>query len=263
MHKLVDPSLDALALVEGTLWIGPPDVVALNRVDAFCEVHPLVLGDGALLFLFQLTNQARSGGEVAEQQTEDLGKLLDCHQARLEGNENGELFGNSTGNKDSLNHVHGDLLDRREVGDEELRSPMHRRRVSVHENHVRTAAAAALTLQRPSEAASRAADRFVPWPWWKKERVDSQTMGDTDLLDTPWQQVACVRYLKPYNTNGSTPQPPVNGLSSTRWRVPDAHFSPRVLVAPRLSTPRRSSNDQKALCSIDRSIATTANRTLA
>ena len=58
-HQLVDTSLDPLVLVQQALPLRPPNVVPLNVVDLFREVHPFVLRLGRALLTVELPDEAR------------------------------------------------------------------------------------------------------------------------------------------------------------------------------------------------------------
>ena len=75
-HQLVDTGLDPLVLVQQALPLRPPNVVPLNVVDLFREVHPFVLRFGRALLAVELPDEARVRGDAGLDRTEDLPHLI-------------------------------------------------------------------------------------------------------------------------------------------------------------------------------------------
>ncbi len=64
MNEFIDACLDPFAFVEGTFLFGPPDVVSLDVVDLFGDVHPFVLGLRCRLLGVELADEAGVGGDT-------------------------------------------------------------------------------------------------------------------------------------------------------------------------------------------------------
>ena len=102
MYVFVNPRGDALAFVEWAIGIRAPDVVSLNVVNAFGEIHPVVLGGDLELFLMQLTNQARAGRELRGEPLHHVGELLTGDETGFQGHEQSQLACNDLRNKDGV-----------------------------------------------------------------------------------------------------------------------------------------------------------------
>ena len=78
-HQFVDAGLDPLVLVQQALPLGPPNIVPLNVVDLFREVHPFVLRFGRALLAVELPDKARARGDAGLDRPEDLPHLIHSH----------------------------------------------------------------------------------------------------------------------------------------------------------------------------------------
>lgn len=55
-HKFINPGLDLVAFVQGTILLDSPDIVSLYGVDFLRKFHPLILRSSHLLLPMELTN---------------------------------------------------------------------------------------------------------------------------------------------------------------------------------------------------------------
>mmetsp|Transcript_9495 Transcript_9495/g.22373 ORF Transcript_9495/g.22373 Transcript_9495/m.22373 type:complete len:235 (-) Transcript_9495:48-752(-) len=120
MDELVDPGRDAIGLVQGTVRLGPPQIVTLDAVNAFGQVHPIILRRCLGLLETELPNQPGAGGEVGRYGAEGLEQLLGREGAGLQGDGEDELPGNGPGGEDELQDVLGNFPHGRKMLDEHL-----------------------------------------------------------------------------------------------------------------------------------------------
>ena len=79
MDQFIDPSLYPLAFVEGTILFGTPDIILLNGINLFGEVHPFVLGGALTLEGVELADETGVGGKCGGEGAENGEELVDGH----------------------------------------------------------------------------------------------------------------------------------------------------------------------------------------
>ena len=76
-HQLINTGLDPLVLVQQTLSLRPPDVIPLNVINLFGQIHPFVLRFGHALLTVELADEPRVRGDAGGDGSEDVPHLID------------------------------------------------------------------------------------------------------------------------------------------------------------------------------------------
>ena len=76
MDQFIDSGLYPFAFVEGAILFGSPNIVLLDGVDLFGDVHPFVLGGALSLEGVELADETGVGGECGEEGAEDGEELM-------------------------------------------------------------------------------------------------------------------------------------------------------------------------------------------
>lgn len=82
-HQLINPSLNSLPLIQPASPLGPPNIIPLNTINLFGDIHPFILGLSQFLRTMELPDEAGVGGKGGEEVVEDGVEGGDCYLFEL------------------------------------------------------------------------------------------------------------------------------------------------------------------------------------